>query len=56
MHIPSIIMLIHACIQEGDTLYLLTRVNNEWYEGENTRTGAIGQFPTNFVNVIEPLP
>lgn len=42
--------------KEGDTLYLLTRVSDDWYEGENTRTGKIGQFPTSFINVVEPLP
>jgi len=42
--------------KEGDILNLLSKVNSEWYMGENTRTAQIGEFPSNFVNVIVPLP
>lgn len=42
--------------QEGDNLNLLDRVGESWFMGENTRTGAIGNFPVNFVKVTTPLP
>ncbi len=45
-----------CALQEGDTLYIFSRIDNEWYEGENTATGTFGQFPTNYVNVTVPLP
>jgi len=37
-------------------LYLLDRVSKKMYLGENTRTDQIGEFPSEFVNVVVPLP
>jgi len=42
--------------KEGDVLYLLNRVSKKRYLGENTRTDQIGEFPSEFVNVVVPLP
>lgn len=43
-------------LQAGDVLNLLERIGNDWYSGENTRTGDFGDFPASSVRVIEPLP
>ncbi|XP_070553885.1 SH3 domain-containing protein 19-like isoform X2 [Ptychodera flava] len=38
----------------GDTIYLLNKVTDEWYNGE--LNGKVGQFPVAFVEIIIPLP
>lgn len=40
--------------QAGDLVYLLRRVDDSWYQG--SCGGMEGMFPTNFVNVVVPLP
>ena len=36
---------------EGETIYLLKHVNNEWIQGENA-FGRLGILPTNFVRIV----
>lgn len=43
-------------IQTGDVLNLLERIDNDWFSGENTRTGSFGDFPASSVRVVVPLP
>ncbi|XP_077984394.1 SH3 domain-containing protein 19-like [Glandiceps talaboti] len=38
----------------GDVIYLLEKVNDDWYSGE--LKGSVGQFPVGFVEIIIPLP
>lgn len=45
-----------VCIQTGDILNLLEKIDNDWYSGENTRTGSFGDFPASSVKIIVPLP
>ena len=40
----------------GDALYLLEKINADWFMGENIKTKQIGEFPVNFVQVEVPLP
>ena len=42
--------------QAGDALFLLEKVNADWFMGENVKTKQIGEFPVNFVEVQVPLP
>lgn len=41
---------------EGDRILFHSRISDEWYEGENERTGKTGMFPLNFVEVAIDLP
>ena len=36
-------------LRKGDTVYLLCRVDKNWFEGE--RNGMVGIFPVNYVEV-----
>lgn len=38
-------------LREGETVYLLKHVNNEWIQGENVM-GRVGIFPTAFVRIL----
>jgi hypothetical protein len=41
-------------LQEGDTITLLTKVDDNWYEG--SVHGRTGYFPVSYVQVVVPLP
>ena len=37
-------------------MYLLSKETSKMYLGENIRTGDIGNFPINIIQVTTPLP
>jgi hypothetical protein len=41
-------------LQEGDTITLINRVDENWYEG--SVHGRTGYFPVTYVQVVVPLP
>ncbi|KAM6437977.1 neutrophil cytosol factor 4 [Liasis olivaceus] len=45
---------LELSFKKGDLIYLLSRVNKDWFEG--TRQDATGIFPCDFVSVIKDLP
>ncbi|XP_070610928.1 neutrophil cytosol factor 4 isoform X2 [Erythrolamprus reginae] len=45
---------LELSFKKGDLIYLLSRINKEWFEG--TLRDATGIFPCDFVSVIKDLP
>lgn len=41
-------------LKVNDKIYLIRKIDNEWYYGKNKR-GCEGIFPTNFINIVIPL-
>ena len=39
--------------RKGDMIYLIRRIDNNWYEGE--RNGRIGIFPVNYADVLTSI-
>ena len=60
--LTTLFSIHHFCLpttphdQRGDVLNLLEKIGSDWYSGENTRTGAFGDFPASSIRVILPLP
>jgi len=50
--VVSLTRLIAA--QEGETIILLNRVDENWFEGSTN--GRTGYFPVTYVQVVVPLP
>ena len=42
-------------LKAGETVLLLEKVDQAWYNGENS-SGAIGDFPADYIQVVVPLP
>lgn len=41
-------------LQEGDTITLINKIDDNWYEG--SVHGRTGYFPVTYVQVVVPLP
>lgn len=41
-------------MQAGDLVYLIRKIDDSWFQG--SCGGMEGVFPSNFVNIVVPLP